>query len=213
MRETPLPSRSHRVYRACRGEQRWKSSSSVAGPFLRKPVDHSAPACRWCLGSPRSRECGAPLSPLSMSERTNARVHIRRLDTSRAATVRSAASGGGTFDRDGGRLAAADAEAGNSPLGSAALQRVQQGDDDPGAGGADRMPERAGAAVDVDAFAVEPEIANGRHRHHRECFVDLEQIDVAYGPVRPFQGFANGGDRRGGEPPRLLRVARLGDDG
>src|SRR5438128_1812661 len=29
-------------------------------------------ACRYSLGSPRSRECGDPLSPLSMSARTNA---------------------------------------------------------------------------------------------------------------------------------------------
>src|SRR5437763_14707755 len=120
------------------------------------------------------------------------------------------ASGGGALDRNGRCLAAADAEAGNAPLPSVALQCMQQGDDDPRAGGADRMPERAGAAMDVHASAVDREIANGRHRHHCERLVDLEQVDVPYRPIRLLQHFADGGDRRGGEPPRFLCMGGVG---
>src|SRR5436309_11951019 len=43
MRETPRPSRSHRMYRTCRAEHCWKSSSSVAGPFLRKRARSLSP--------------------------------------------------------------------------------------------------------------------------------------------------------------------------
>src|SRR2546427_489950 len=57
MRETPRPSRSHRVYRACRAEQWWKASSSAARPPLWKPPGRSVPAYRSGPGSPRSREC------------------------------------------------------------------------------------------------------------------------------------------------------------
>src|SRR2546425_9217819 len=73
MRETRRPWRSLWVYRACRAEQCWKASSSVARPPPWKPPGRSVRACRWGLGSLRSRECGDPLSPLSMSARTNAR--------------------------------------------------------------------------------------------------------------------------------------------
>ena len=39
-----------RVYRACRAERCWKSSSSGVGRFLRKPGGRSVRACRWSLG-------------------------------------------------------------------------------------------------------------------------------------------------------------------
>jgi hypothetical protein len=53
MRETLQPWRSHRAYRTCRAEHYWKSSSCVVRRFLRKPADHSVPACRWSPGLPR----------------------------------------------------------------------------------------------------------------------------------------------------------------
>src|SRR5439155_362428 len=73
MCETPRPSRSHRLYRTCPAEQYWKSFSCAVRPLLKKPAGHSIRACRWSLDSPRSPECADPLSPLSMSARTNAR--------------------------------------------------------------------------------------------------------------------------------------------
>src|SRR6266849_9088764 len=53
-------------------ENLFRTSELYSDPLLLKPADHSIQASRWHLGSPRSRECGAPLSPLSMSARTNA---------------------------------------------------------------------------------------------------------------------------------------------
>ena len=69
MRETPRPSQSLRVYRACRAEHCWKSFSSVAHPFLRKRagqagrvdgsrthgVDANAPILQVCCPCPHER--------------------------------------------------------------------------------------------------------------------------------------------------------------
>jgi hypothetical protein len=94
MRETRRPSRSHWVYRACRAEHCWKATSSVARPLLWKLPGHAVRACRWGLGSRRSGECGDPLSPLSMSARTNAPRLCRAKDTIR----------GQPFTGDDGRI-------------------------------------------------------------------------------------------------------------
>src|ERR1700730_11648559 len=56
------------------------------------------------------------------------------------------------LDGDGGGFAAADAERGDAALQVLCLQRMQQRYDQAGAGGADRMAERAGAPVDVGFF-------------------------------------------------------------
>ena len=40
-------------------------------------------------------------------------------------------------------------------------------------------PERAGAAVDVDARVVDVEVVHGRHGDGRERLIDLVQIDIA----------------------------------
>ena len=49
------------------------------------------------------------------------------------------------------------------------------------------MAERAGAAVDVDLFVRQAEIAHRRHRHHRKGLVDFEQVDRVFRPA----GFSN----------------------
>ena len=50
------------VYRTCRAEHCWKSSSCVPQPLLWNAMG----ACRYSPGSPRSRGSGEPSSPLSM---------------------------------------------------------------------------------------------------------------------------------------------------
>src|SRR6266481_6010782 len=80
---------------------------------------------------------------------------------------------------------------------------MQQRDDQAGAGGADRVPERAGAAVDVQLLAGDAEIALRRHRHHRERLVDLEQVDIADAPADLVEQLANRRNRRGREPLRF----------
>ena len=60
----------------------------------------------------------------------------------------------------------------------APLQFVDQRAEDHRAGGAERMAERDGAAVDVDLGRIEIERLQIAQHHRGERLVDLEQIDV-----------------------------------
>ena len=113
---------------------------------------------------------------------------------------------------DGGGFAAADAEGGDAASQILRFERMQQRDDQAGAGGADGMAERAGAAIDVELLARDAEIALRRHRHHGEGFVDLEQIDIADAPADLVEQLVDRRDRRGGEPLRLLAVGGVALD-
>jgi hypothetical protein len=53
---------------------------------------------------------------------------------------------------------------------------------------------------------------HGGHRHRREGFVDLEQVDVLGGPAGLLEQLLQRADRRGGEQVRLLRVGGVADD-
>ena len=92
------------------------------------------------------------------------------------------------------------------------FQRMQQRDDQPRAGGADRMAERAGAAIDVELVSGDAEVALRRHRDDRKRLVDLEQVDVADAPADLVEQFSDRRDRRGGEPLRLLAVGGVALD-
>ena len=65
------------------------------------------------------------------------------------------------------------------------LQRTEQRDDDARARGADRVAERAGAAVHVDDLVRQPELRHRRHRDRGEGLVDLPQVDGLGRPSRP----------------------------
>src|SRR5674536_221426 len=81
------------------------------------------------------------------------------------------------------RLTPAEAEDGQAV---AALPSLQLPDDrrrQPPAAGADGVAEGAGAAVDIDLVDVEAEGLDRDHRHHGEGLVDLEEVDIADGPV------------------------------
>src|SRR3954463_5294487 len=65
----------------------------------------------------------------------------------------------GHFHRERGGFAAADAQRGDAATAAARAQRVHQRGHDACTGGTDRMAERAGAAVDVGACVVEPDVA------------------------------------------------------
>jgi hypothetical protein len=56
---------------------------------------------------------------------------------------------------------------------------VQQRDEDAGAGRADRVAERDGAAIDVDAGWVEPKFGDDGEALRGEGLVDLPQVDIA----------------------------------
>src|SRR5438034_8662877 len=95
--------------------------------------------------------------------------------------------------RDRGGFAAADAERGDTAFEILRFQRVQQRHDQPRAGGADGMAQRAGAAIDVELFTRNTEIALRRHGDDGKGFVDLEQIDVTNAPADLVEQFL---DRR-----------------
>src|ERR1700709_2093583 len=65
-----------------------------------------------------------------------------------------------------------------APLLVAVLERIQKRRHQLGAGGAERVAERDGAAMDVEARRIGAGVLEPRHGHRREGFVDLEQIDV-----------------------------------
>src|ERR1700684_2192771 len=76
-------------------------------------------------------------------------------------------------------LTPARADGGAAVDAGATAQLVHDGSEDARAGGADRVPERDGAAVDVDPLLVDAEHADRVERDGRECLVDLPQVDVA----------------------------------
>ena len=59
-----------------------------------------------------------------------------------------------------------------------AFQLINHGAHEDRAGGADRVAQRHRAAIDVDLLAVKVEVADELFSHHREGFVDLEEVDV-----------------------------------
>src|SRR5258708_3506363 len=116
------------------------------------------------------------------------------------------------FYRDGGSLAAADAERRDATLQVMRFERMQQRHDQACSRRADGMSERAGAAIDVQSVAGDPEVALRRHRHDREGFVDLEQIDITDAPADLVEQLADRRDRGGREPLRLLAVGGVAPD-
>jgi hypothetical protein len=88
------------------------------------------------------------------------------------------------------------------------LQLVEQGADEDRAGGADRVAEGHGAAVDVDLVAVELQVADELLGHHREGLVDLPQVDVVDGQAGLGQHLAGGGHR--GVEHQRRAVAHVG---
>mgnify|MGYP006143825979 CR=1 FL=1 len=100
----------------------------------------------------------------------------------------------------------------DAALAAAGLQRVQQRDHDAGAGRADRVAQRAGAAVHVDDLVRNLQLRHQGHRHHGEGLVHFPQVHVRHLPAGLGQQLLRGADRGGGEPLGLLRVGGVADD-
>ena len=84
------------------------------------------------------------------------------------------------------RSPAAQAQRGETPAAAASAQLVEQGGQHAGAGCADGMAERDGAAIDVDAVPVEPQgVAIGQDLGS-ERLVDLDQVEVVEGDPQLF---------------------------
>src|SRR5690606_18839682 len=82
------------------------------------------------------------------------------------------------LDRKRDGVATAEAERRDTALRVALLQRVQQCDQDARARRADRVTERDGAAVHVDAVPVPAQLATIGQSLHRERLVRLDQVVV-----------------------------------
>src|SRR5262249_34718783 len=109
------------------------------------------------------------------------------------------------------RLAAAEADAGAAVAPAALGERVQEGDDDARAGGADRVAERHRAAAHVELLGGDLHIAGHRQGDGGEGLVHLEEIDLVDAQAGALERLADGADGRGGEPLGVLRESRLRD--
>src|ERR1700683_1644883 len=112
-------------------------------------------------------------------------------------------SNGLPFHAHGDAHAAADAERGQTLLGVALLHFVEQRHQDAGTGGADRMPDGDGAAVDVDLLGIPGEVFVDRAGLRGERLVGLDEIEVADIPAGLLQRRARGGDRPGAHDLRI----------
>src|SRR5215207_2275763 len=106
----------------------------------------------------------------------------------------SGPSGVDPLEGDGHALAAGDAEGGQPAAGALALELVDDGPDDAGAGHADRVAEGDGAAVDVGPLPVELELAVAGQDLGRERLVDLDHVDLGERPAELGQQLLGGRD-------------------
>src|SRR5713101_1240246 len=82
------------------------------------------------------------------------------------------------FNGEGDGVAAAEAQCGDAALQVAALQFIEQRDQDARAAGADGMAERHRAAVDVHLFRIELEVPRNGNGSDGESFIELDEIDI-----------------------------------
>ena len=99
------------------------------------------------------------------------------------------------FDRHRDAHAAADAERREALLGVATRHLVQKRRQNARAGGADRVADGDGAAVDVDDRGVPAQVLVDRERLRGEGFVRLDEIEVLDRPAGLLQRLARRGDR------------------
>src|SRR5919205_677248 len=88
---------------------------------------------------------------------------------------------GGSSDSLEGRrdgAAAAETQRRHAVAALAAAQLVEQGRDDSRSRGADRVPERDRAAIDVDLVPVEPQLAPIGERLRGKRLVDLDEVEL-----------------------------------
>ena len=87
------------------------------------------------------------------------------------------------LDGHRGGLAAPNAQRRHTALATGFFQRAEQRDDDTSAGGTDRMTERAGAAMNIQAVMRHVVLFHGGHRNSGKRLVDFEQIHVFAAPA------------------------------
>src|SRR6185369_7489741 len=113
------------------------------------------------------------------------------------AFMRGAPSAPGSEHLDGhrGGFAAADAQRRDAALELTLAQRTQERDDDARAARADRVAQRAGAAVHVHDLVRELELGHRGHGHGGESLVHFPQVHALGIPARLLQHLLDGTDR------------------
>src|ERR1700722_17090803 len=93
-----------------------------------------------------------------------------------------------------------------------ALELVERSTNQQRTGGADRVTQRDGTAVDVDLLAVDVEIADELLRHDGEGLVDLEQVDIAQRHAGLGEDLAGGRNGRVQHERGVIAQVRRGAD-
>src|SRR6476469_3891560 len=138
---------------------------------------------------------------------------IRVLSRSKKAAARGATSLAGCslkgrsapvdLDDDRVALTAAGADRGDAETAAAATQLMDEGADQTGAGGADRVAEGDRPAVDVDVLLADSEDPHRADRDRGEGLVDLPEVDVLGALADLLQGFQR---RVAGRPRQVGEV-------
>src|SRR5581483_1335140 len=96
-----------------------------------------------------------------------------------------------TLHRQRDAVAASETERRYPALQIASLQRVEERRQHAPAARADRVPERHGAAVDVDLRGIDLQLVQDGNRLHGKRFVQLEEVDVFELPANLFRDTPN----------------------
>src|SRR5450631_730656 len=97
----------------------------------------------------------------------------------------------------------ADAERGKPLLGVPFLHLVEQRGQYARAGGADRMADGDGAAIDVDLGRIPAEVLIDRASLRRESFIRFDQVEVLFLPAGLLERGARRRDRTGAHDRRI----------
>ena len=194
------------------GDARRPGRGRCAGPARRSP----RAARRLVLDQGDQPGDGARASPprARLDE-----VGDRRPAARGAAASGRSSAGSGLRDTDdqGVALAAAAAQRSRTDAAAATLQLEREVQDDAGAGHADRVAERDGAAVDVDLVVGEAELAGRGDADGGEGLVELDQVEVGGRDALLLAGLRGGVGRlqlqRGVGPGDLAVGADLGEPG
>src|ERR1700761_626322 len=116
------------------------------------------------------------------------------------------------LDDGGDTHAAADAQRDQRAVRVAALQLVDHGSGDHGAGGTQRVSHRDGAAVDVELLVRDVQVLLELQHDGGEGLVQLEQVDVVDRQARSVQHFLGGRGRAGEHDDRVGAAGGGGHD-
>src|SRR5260370_12041066 len=117
------------------------------------------------------------------------------------------------FASEGYGVAAAEAESGDATFQVAALQFVQESDENSRSARSDRMANRNGAAIDVHFFGIEFQLSRHGEGGDRKRFVQFDEVNIFVAVPAGFcQKVFDGIDRRHHYPFRFDAANGLAAD-